>query len=355
MDNAPPPATVMPGVLLSTALGLVAVLLAGWPLLQSHGISPLTIAIILGMVVGNTFYPSMKPWADAGVCIARTTLLRWGVVLYGFRLTLQDVGHVGWQGVLIDSLVLASTFVLSVQIGTRLLKLDRTVAMLVGAGSAICGAAAVLAVQPLVRGKPEQASVAVTGVVIFGTISMFLYPFLYELNHLWQVIPGGLSAFGIYLGSTVHEVAQVVAAGRQIGADELVGTAVIAKMVRVMMLAPFLPILAAYIRARARRLNAKGGAIEEFECPVTVPTFAMLFIATVLFNSLDVVPHAIVPLILRLDNWLLAAAMAALGLSTHFDTLRRTGGRPLLLTFILFLWLVTGGAAINRFIELHVG
>lgn len=355
MDNGALSTRPGPGLLLSAVLGLAAVLLAGWPILQAHGISPLTVAIILGMLVGNTLYPSMKPWADAGVCISRTTLLRYGVVLYGFRLTLQDVGHVGWQGVVIDALILASTFVLSVQVGTRLLGLDRTVAMLVGAGSAICGAAAVLAIQPLVRGKPEQASVAVTGVVIFGTVSMFLYPFLYDWNHLWFVIPGGPAAFGIYIGSTVHEVAQVVAAGRQIGSDDVAGTAVIAKMVRVMMLAPFLPILAAYMRARARRMNAKSGASEEFECPVTVPTFALLFIGAVLFNSLDVVPHPVVGLITMLDNWLLAAAMGALGLSTHFGTLRRTGGRPLVLTFILFLWLVAGGAAVNRCIALHVG
>jgi len=192
-------------------------------------------------------------------------------------------------------------------------------------------------------------------VVIFGTISMFLYPFLYHLNHLWLVIPGGATAFGIYIGSTVHEVAQVVAAGRQIGSDDVAGTAVIAKMVRVMMLAPFLPLLAAYMRARARRMNAKAGAIEEFECPVTVPTFALLFIAAVLFNSLDVIPHPVVGMITRLDNWLLATAMGALGISTHFDTLRRSGGRPLLLTFILFLWLVVGGAAVNRFITLYAG
>jgi uncharacterized integral membrane protein (TIGR00698 family) len=355
MDNGALPTKPGPGLLLAAVLGLVAVWLAGWQVFQAHGISPLTVAIILGMLVGNTFYPSIKPWAETGVCISRQTLLRYGVVLYGFRLTLQDVGHVGWQGVLIDSLILASTFVLSLQVGTRLLGLDRTVAMLVGAGSAICGAAAVLAVQPLVRGKPEQASVAVTGVVIFGTISMFLYPFLYHLNHLWLVIPGGATAFGIYIGSTVHEVAQVVAAGRQIGSDDVAGTAVIAKMVRVMMLAPFLPLLAAYMRARARRMNAKAGAIEEFECPVTVPTFALLFIAAVLFNSLDVIPHPVVGMITRLDNWLLATAMGALGISTHFDTLRRSGGRPLLLTFILFLWLVVGGAAVNRFITLYAG
>jgi uncharacterized integral membrane protein (TIGR00698 family) len=355
MDKGAPSTRPGPGLLLTGALGLTAVWLAGWPVLQAHGISPLTVAIILGMLVGNTLYPAIKPWAEAGVCISRQTLLRYGVVLYGFRLTLQDVGHVGWQGVAIDSLILASTFVLSLQLGTRLLGLDRTVAMLVGAGSAICGAAAVLAIQPLVRGRPEQASVAVTGVVIFGTISMFLYPLLYELNHLWLVIPAGPAAFGIYIGSTVHEVAQVVAAGRQIGSDDVAGAAVIAKMVRVMMLAPFLPILAAYIRARARRMNAQAGAIEEFECPVTVPAFALLFIAAVLFNSLDVVPHPIVGFITILDNWLLAAAMGALGIATHFGTLRRSGGRPLLLTFILFLWLVVGGAAVNRFIALHVG
>jgi uncharacterized integral membrane protein (TIGR00698 family) len=354
MDNGALPARPGPGLLLTGVLGLVALWLAGWPVMQAHGISALTVAIILGMLVGNTFYPAIRSWAEAGVCISRQTLLRYGVVLYGFRLTLQDVGHVGWQGVVIDALMLASTFVLSVQLGTRLLRVDRTVAMLVGAGSAICGAAAVLAIQPLVRGRPEQASVAVTGVVIFGTISMFLYPFLYDLNHLWLVIPAGPSAFGIYIGSTVHEVAQVVAAGRQIGSDEVAGTAVIAKMVRVMMLAPFLPILAAYIRARARRMNAQAGASEEYECPVTVPAFALLFIAAVLFNSMDVVPHPIVGWITMLDNWLLAVAMGALGISTHFDTLRRSGGRALLLTFTLFLWLVVGGAAVNRCIALHV-
>ena len=344
-------AKAWPGLLVSAVLGLAAVLLASWPALQAHGISPLTVAIILGMLVGNTFYPVIAPRADPGVTISRQTLLRYGVVLYGFRLTLQDIGHVGWQGVVIDSLMVALTFALAYQVGTRLLGLDRSAAMLVGAGSAICGAAAVLATASLVRAKPEQVSVAVAGVVIFGTVSMFLYPFLYDLNHVWLVIPGSPAAFGIYLGSTVHEVAQVVAAGRQIGPDAA-GTAVIAKMVRVMMLAPFLPILAAWLRARARACHASVAAGTEVECPVTVPTFALLFIGTVLFNSLDLVPRPIVGLITVFDTWLLAAAMGALGVSTHFGTLRRTGGRPLLLAFILFLWLVAGGAVVNRTVTL---
>ena len=144
-----------PGLLFSATLGLAAVWLARVPVLQSHGISPLTVAIVLGMLVGNTVFPRLAPWAGPGVAISRQTILRLGVVLYGFRLTLQDIVHVGWTGVLIDLLMVALTFVLAVQVGVRLLKLDSTSSMLVGAGSAICGAAAVLAVEPVVRGKPE--------------------------------------------------------------------------------------------------------------------------------------------------------------------------------------------------------
>jgi uncharacterized integral membrane protein (TIGR00698 family) len=338
------------GLALSVLLGVASVWLAGWPALQLHGISPLTVAIVLGMLVGNTLYPSFAPWAGPGVALSRTTVLRLGVVLYGFRLTLQDVVHVGWVGVLIDAIMLASTFVVALQVGTRLLGLDRESSMLVGAGSAICGAAAVLAAEPVVRGKAEQVSVAVAGVVIFGTISMFLYPLLAGLNDLWNVIPGGPANFGIYIGSTVHEVAQVVAAARQVG-PEAAGTAVIAKMVRVLMLAPFLVVLSTWLRTRERgvlALAADGTAAR----PPAVPAFAFIFVGTVLFNSLDLLPKAVVEGITRADTFLLAMAMGALGLSTHFGTLRRAGGKPMLLAFLLFLWLVIGGAGINRVVTL---
>ena len=337
------------GLALSIVLGVASVWLAGWPVLQSHGISPLTVAIVLGMLVGNTLYPSFAPWAGAGVTLSRSTVLRTGVVLYGFRLTLQDVVHVGWVGVLIDAIMLASTFLIAVQAGTRLLGLDRESSMLVGAGSAICGAAAVLAAEPVVRGKAEQVSVAVAGVVIFGTISMFLYPLLAGLNDLWHVIPGGPADFGIYIGSTVHEVAQVVAAGRQVG-PEAAGTAVIAKMVRVLMLAPFLVVLATWLRARDGKAPtlADGTAAR----PPAVPAFAFVFVGTVLFNSLGLLPRPVVDGITRVDTFLLAMAMGALGLSTHFGTLRRAGGKAMLLAFLLFLWLVIGGAAVNRVVTL---
>ena len=168
-------------------------------------------------------------------------------MLYGFRLTLQQVASVGWAGVLVDAVVVVMTVVIAYQVGTRWLKLSRTESLLVGAGSAICGAAAVLATEPVVRGKAEQVSVAVAGVVIFGTIAMFLYPAMYELSWLRAYIAAGPEGFGVYIGSTVHEVAQVVAAGRQVGA-EAAAPALIAKMTRVFMMAPFLVGLALWLR-----------------------------------------------------------------------------------------------------------
>jgi uncharacterized integral membrane protein (TIGR00698 family) len=96
-----------------------------------------------------------------------------------------------------------------------------------------------MATGPVVRAKPEQVTVAVSTVVVFGTLAIFLYPALYSLNLLWILLPPGRSAFGIYAGSTIHEVAQVFAAGRSVSM-ETANTAVITKLVRVMMLAPFL-------------------------------------------------------------------------------------------------------------------
>ncbi|MBS0377958.1 MAG: YeiH family putative sulfate export transporter [Proteobacteria bacterium] len=337
-------ARIAPGLLLSALVGFLGMQLAMLPALQSHGMSALTAAIILGMIAGNTLYARVAPRAGEGVAVARQTILRLGVVLYGFRLTLQDIRHVGLAGVLIDVVMVVSTVVIAYQVGTRWLKLDSATALLVGAGSAICGAAAVLATEPVVRGKAEQVSVAVAGVVILGTVAIFLYPLLQDLNLAWQFIPGGEAGFGVYIGSTVHEVAQVVAASREVG-PAAAGTAVIAKMVRVLMLAPFLVALAAWLRTPrpdAEHPHAKR--------PAAVPPFAFLFIGVVLFNSLGLVSPGVVGRINDADTFLLAMAMGALGLSTHLATLRRCGRRPMVLALVLFAWLVVGGATVNRLI-----
>jgi len=345
---------LLPGLALSAALAAVAMMLGGYGWLAAHGISALTLAIVLGLLVGNSIYPRVAATSCDGVRFSKQTLLRAGVILYGLRLTLTDIGHVGLVGVLIDALVILSTFSLACLIGTRWFGLDRRTTMLIGAGSAICGAAAVMATEPVVRGRADQVTVAISTVVLFGTVAIFLYPLLYTLNVHWLLLPSGANSFGIYAGSTIHEVAQVVAAGRSVGTDTA-NTAVITKLVRVMMLAPFLIGLSAWLARDAAKVQADPLS----ECPAAatkrgrlpIPWFAFGFILVVMFNSLSLLPQRVLAMAIDLDTLLLAMAMAALGLTTHLSAIRQAGLKPMLLGCILFLWLIIGGGTINRLVE----
>jgi len=332
------------GIALCALLAVAAILLGRLDWLSHHGLSALTVAIVLGIAVGNSAYSKIAIQCAPGVMFSKQMLLRAGVVLYGLRLTLQDIGHVGITGVAIDAVVLTSTFGLAYILGTRLFKLDRTTAILIGAGSSICGAAAVMATEPVVKAHAEKVTVAVSTVLVFGTLAIFLYPALFELNQHWKFLPQGAHAFGIYAGSTIHEVAQVVAAARSVDADAA-NTAVIAKMVRVMMLAPFLIILSAWMSRQNR--NASVDASPNGKTSIAVPWFAFVFIGVVLLNSLSILPQIVVDAAIDLDTLLLAMAMAALGLTTHVSAIRKAGVRPLLLAAILFGWLICGGALIN--------
>lgn len=326
----------LPGLLLTAAIAMLSLWLGTLPWLQAHGISALTLAILLGIALGNTAYGRLAPRTAAGVGFSKATLLRAGIVLYGLRLTVQDIGQVGVAGVLIDALVLCSTFALAWWLGTRVLGLERNTALLIGAGSSICGAAAVMAAEPVVKGRAEQVAIAVATVVVFGTLAMFLYPLLYQWGLHAGWMPLDETGYGVFTGSTVHEVAQVVAAGRAVS-QPAADAAVIAKMVRVMMLAPFLVCLSALL-ARGRQGPRSR---------IAVPWFAFGFIGMVGFNSLQLLPAGLVAALVELDTALLAMAMAALGLTTHVSALRQAGPRPMLLAALLAAWLLGGGLLIN--------
>lgn len=332
----------LPGLALSAAIALAAIRLGELPWLQAHGLSALIVAILLGIVLGNTVYPHVGAQCGPGIAVAKQTLLRAGIVVYGFRLTFQDVSHVGAAGIVVDALVLASTFALSLCIGRRMLGLDRNTSVLIGAGSAICGAAAVMATEPIVKARTEQVTVAVSTVVVFGTLAIAVYPLLYDWNLRWHLLPTDASGFGVYIGSTVHEVAQVLAAARAIG-PEAADSAVIAKLVRVMMLAPFLLALSLWTRRRASHADRDGKV-----SPVTIPWFAFAFLAVVGLNTIVPLSPALRADAIDIDTWLLTMAMAALGLTTHLSAIRRAGVKPLILAALLFGWLIAGGALINR-------
>lgn len=335
---------LLPGLLLAGAIAALGLWAARFPAISAHGLSALTLAIVIGLVVGNTVYRALAAGCASGVDFAKARLLRAGIILYGLRLTFQDIAQIGLAGVLIDALVLSSTFVLAQWVGRRLLGLDRRTTLLIGAGSSICGAAAVLATAPVARGRAEDVAVAVATVVVFGTIGTFLYPALFHWNAEYGWFDLGVRQYGLYVGSTVHEVAQVVAAGQAIG-REAADVAVISKMVRVMMLAPFLLLLSLWLsrsgrtEAEAEAARAAGG--------ITIPWFALGFVLMAGIHSLGVLPRPLVDAGIELDNVLLAIAMAALGLSTHIGAGRAAGTRPLILAALLFAWLLGAGWALN--------
>ena len=358
-------ARALPGIALVGLLALFALEIGRVPWLQANGISALTLAIALGMLVGNTIYPRLAVAAAGGVAFSKQTLLRAGIILYGLRLTFQDIANVGIAGVLIDTLVLSSTFALAWWAGTRVFGLDRKTAMLIGAGSSICGAAAVMAAEPVVRGRAEQVTVAVSTVVVFGTLAIFLYPALYHLNAHYQLLPVNPVRYGIFAGSTIHEVAQVVAAGRAI-TDAAANTAVITKMVRVMMLAPFLILLSTYLSRRpepaagerepAAGERGHGRSLESVsKRRIVVPWFALGFVAVAAVNSALALPRPLVTSVISLDTFVLAMAMAALGVTTHVSAIRTAGVKPLGLAALLFGWLIFGGLAINTGVSAVLG
>ncbi len=323
------------GVLLCVLLAWLAGILAQQSAMQKAGISVLPLAIVLGMIIGN-LAPAPLRLVDAGIQFAKGRCLRLGIILFGFHLTWFELLAVGVGGLALAVTMLSMAFLVTVYVGTRYLGMERDTCILIGAGSAICGAAAVLATEPVVKGRSDQVAVAVATVVLFGTLAMFVYPALYPYLGLSEV------AYGRYAGATIHEVAQVVVAGAAVGQAAL-HAAVIEKMLRVLLLAPFLLLLSAYLLRRPDSAAASQDAKR-----LVIPWFALGFVAMAGVNSLAWLPEPAVAGILKLDAFLLAMAMTALGLSTRLRDVLRAGWRPLLLAAMTALMLLGVGYVLTR-------
>jgi len=214
--------------------------------------------------------------------------------------------------------------------------LDLHTSVLIAAGSSICGAAAILATESVLKSEAYKTAIAVSSVVVFGSLLMFLYPFLYKIGY----IPLDESSMGIYIGVSLHEVANVVAAGNTIS-QNISNDAVIVKMIRVMMLAPFLIFLGVFLKNKT--------SLKKQKVPISVPWFAFAFILVAGFNSLDILPLGLVERINELDTFVLTMSMCALGMETRFEKFKNVGLKPLYLSSILFVWLIIGGFYITKF------
>lgn len=322
-------ASTLSGILFVALFALASMYLAEMSWLVKAGISSLVITIILGIIYSNTLRHHLPSLWVPGLQFSSKQLLRLAIVLYGFRVTIQQIAAVGVEGLVIDLFVVIFTLLLGYWVGVKVLKLDRHLALLITTGSAICGAAAVLAVEDVLHSEPYKATVAVGTVVLFGTIAMFLWPTLQHLGILGMTD----NQYGIFSGASIHEVAQALVAGTNVSA-KAGNVAVIVKMTRVLLLVPVLIFLSFYEnRQRAGFASTK-------RIRLRIPWFAVIFAAMIGLNSLHVIPVVVVKLINQWDVFLLTMAMGAIGMETNLKKIKKVGLKPLYLAIGLFLWLL---------------
>ena len=334
-------AGILHGVLFMALFACAAFFIGEAQFLKAISFSPLIIGIILGMIYANSLRNHLPETWTPGIQYCSKRVLRLGIILYGFRLTFQQVVEVGLPGITVDCIIVAVTILGGVRVG-KWLKMDRDIALLTSIGSGICGAAAVLGAEATLRTKPYKTAVAVATVVIFGTLSMFLYPIGYQTG----IIDLTPEQMGIFSGSTLHEVAHAVGAGEAIG-GVTASTSIIVKMIRVMLLVPVLLILGWWAAAKMRKSPA---AAEGEKGKVAVPWFAFGFLLVIGFNSLNLLPEIVVGWINQFDTFLLTMAMAALGAETSFDKFKKAGVKPFLLAAILYVWLLVGGYIMAKYL-----
>jgi len=350
------------GIIFVALVAAAATYIAELAPIAKLGISPLVVGIVIGIFYANTLHNNFPSSWESGIVFSGKKILRFAIVFYGFRITFQQIADVGFQGFMVSFLMLSSTMIIGIFLGTKIFKMDSDTSILTASGASVCGAAAVLATEPVLKAEEHKTAIAVSMVVLFGTISMFLYPVLYSA--IIEPAKGFLhmspTTFGMYVGGTIHEVAQVVAVPASVpGASEsMANTAVIVKMTRVIMIAPMLIVLGLILSYIAKK---KGG--ESSKLKLVIPWFAVYFVGMAGVNSLLTDFYALHDLILTdtaknikyiieniniIDTFLLTMAMTALGMGTRFAKFKGLGLAPVYTAGSMFVWLVVGGFIITQ-------
>ncbi|HEY1723279.1 MAG TPA: YeiH family protein [Magnetospirillaceae bacterium] len=323
----------MPGLLLSLALAAAAMGLHD--LRWFHDISAAAMAILIG--IGLRRVVTLSPALQPGLAIATRTLLRTAVILLGLQVTFGQIAALGVQtiGIVIASLV--TCFFATEFLGRRL-GVEAKLARLIATGTSICGASAIVAANSVTRGRDEDVAYALAIVTAFGTVAMFAMP---ALVPLFGFAP---TQAGIWLGASIHEVAQVVGAATTIN-DQTVTIATIAKMARIVSLAPIVLLMATAARRSMRsqagnQADKQGNAVHA-RVPVPWFVFGFLFLAGA--ASFGVVPPIVTHDAGLVASFLLAAALGAMGFGIDLGALRRMGLRPLVLA--ASSWLILAGVS----------
>ena len=301
-----------PGVLACAVVAAAATFLS-----QHYGAPVMLFALLLGLAMN---FLSADGACGAGIEFSARSLLRLGIALLGLRITLSQVAALGWGPILLVVLGVAITIAVSMAVA-RLLGFRSLFGLLTGGATAICGASAALALSAALPPHPQKERATlftVIGVSAVSTLAMVAYPMIARALNLSPHLAG------IFLGGTIHDVAQVVGAGYSLS-TETGDVATLVKLIRVAMLLPVIVLASSIARSRMKEGGDTGTR------PPLLPGFAVGFALLMLLNSTGVVPAAVQTFSNESSRWCLIAAIAGIGMKTQLKDLATVGLKPIVL------------------------
>ncbi len=321
---------ILPGLIIAAVLALMSQLIDA-----RFGIPAMLLALIFGLLANSL---SNKVFFKTGIVFTAGKILRIGVALLGARISSELLVDLGWQTALLVVAGLICTICFGLFLA-KFFKIDKSFAFLTSGSVAICGASAALAISAILpkdKDREDQLVFTVVGVTILSTIAMIAYPFIAS------AIGFDHRQTGIFLGGTIHDVAQVVGAGFTVS-EETGELATVVKLLRVLMLAPVILIASIIVRSKLQNQSSNG------KRPPLIPFFVICFLVLAVCNSLGMIPPALSQTLISISKWLLLTAIAAVGLKTKPNCLVKVGGSIILLLCLETLFLgafITGGLLI---------
>lgn len=311
-------AVVAPGIVAAVAVAVVADRVAA---VLPVGVAAVSIAVFLGLLVGplaSARTTALRP----GLAVAMTWILRTGIVLLGARLSLGEIASIGAPAAGIILATMAGTLGLML-LASRAAGIERTLAVLLAVGAAVCGNSAVIATAPVIGAPARHVAFAVAVVTLFGTAAVFVYPLVARTIGLDDV------AYGLWTGIAINDTSQVVAASAAVSPEAL-DVATVVKLIRNALMAPLL-LGIAWAWARGAEAAPSTSAVAGLRR--AVPGFVLAFLAMASLRSVGLISADLAATLGVVAGWAILIGLAGVGLSTRFGEVRAVGPRPLLIGF----------------------
>lgn len=319
------------GIGLTLLIACFSVALSYMPYLSIIG--PMLIAIFLGIFI-SALLP-IPQTLQPGIDFSAKKLLRFGIILMGLRLNLLDITAEGFSIITIDILAIFIALA-SMHFLSKWLRVDEKLAFLITVGTAICGAAAIIAAAVIIQAKKQQIALSVAIIGILGTLGALGYIVLQSS------LPLDSHSLGVLAGATLHEIAHVVAVGSVLPTDGA-DAALVVKLGRVILLVPVLLLFSYYF---SKKQQGHTNAVK-----IPFPFFVLGFLGMSLVNTFDILPQVIIDFLIQVSIWLLVMSMAGLGLGVKLKDFKEAGPRPIFLGILgfivmllltpVYLWLLT--------------